>query len=360
MPIDIEALPSGKFVVATRDGHVIVLDHELRTIGHSAVPTNTYFDSGLFSIAIIGDRLFAGLTMAQGLCPTPEVFCNGILGFDFDEDSSDPLYNMEIVFAYPSVDRDGQHNGGAMVADEEGYLIYGIGNGYFQDSEDEPYIEDLSQEDSSMLGKIIRIDPDGVVPPTIAAKGLRNPFTAAAVPGLGMLIGDVGFDAYEEINLLPFGSPVLNYGWPIEEGPVDGSSFAQPIVSIKHCDTKNEDEDPYGHDSQEGKSLAIKNHAGVVHECTFTIITVAGFYEGIGKDPYSNRLDRTAIYSQAYYGYIRGVTLDENGSPSNDRHLAHFPGLSAVTTGNDGYLYGVSMFASNFVLKLVPNPDFNE
>jgi hypothetical protein len=358
MPIDIETLPSGNFVVATRDGHVIVLNPELKSIGHSSVPTNTYFDSGLFSIVVLGQKLYAGLTLDESLCPNPDVFCNGIMAFDFDETQNQPLSNPSVIFYVDSVDREGQHNGGAMVADEDGNLLYGTGNGYYQDDEEEPIKPDLSQEDSSMLGKIIRVDPTGVDQPEVVAKGLRNPFTAARVPGLGMLIGDVGSAIFEEMNFLPFGMGGLNYGWPLEEGPVEGSPFTQPIIALDHCDIFFQDQDPFGHDIPQ--SMAIKNHAGVEHTCGFTTITAAGFYDGQGDDPYSGKLDRTAIYSQAYYGYIRGVTLDGDGRPSNDRHLAHFPGLAATTTGLDGYIYGVSIFGSNFVLKMLPNPEIAE
>lgn len=347
MPIDIEALPSGRFVVATRDGNVIMLNSELLMTGHSAVPVNTFWDSGLFSIVPDGGRLYVGATLEA--CPDPETFCNGVLAYDFDETAEDPLSNPEVVFSVAMPNRNGQHNGGAMVMDDEGFLLFGVGDGEYPATGD-----NSAQDDGSQLGKILRLDPLGVEAPEIIAKGLRNPFTAVTVPSLGMLIGDVGNEWYEEMDLLPYDSGLLNFGWPLEEGPTEGSDFAQPIAGLKHCDLAFEDEDPFGHDGIEGKTLTVKNHAGVVHECGFAVITAAGFYDGDGPDPYGDALDRTAIYSQAYYGYIRGVTLDDAGNPGEDRHLAHFPGLSALTTGPDGYLYGVSIFASNYVLKLVP------
>jgi glucose/arabinose dehydrogenase len=179
----------------------------------------------------------------------------------------------------------------------------------------------------------------GIEEPIIVARGLRNPFTMASFPG-GVIIGDVGDETYEELNLMPFGSD-SNFGWPLAEGP--GEDFDNPLVALRHCDEFYENQDPVGH---------VKNHAGVVHECGGNTITAIGFYDS-DLDPYDGALDNTVLYSDVYYGFIRGIALDGG----NDRHLAHFSGIVASEIGPDGYLYAVSLFASNHVLKLIPNPE---
>jgi glucose/arabinose dehydrogenase len=92
----------------------------------------------------------------------------------------------------------------------------------------------------SLLGKLLRINPDGSIPQdnpfvsrttgkyrAIWALGLRNPFTFAVQPETGRLyINDVGGIA-EEINE---GSAGANYGWPtIEHGPTTDPRFRGPV-----------------------------------------------------------------------------------------------------------------------------------
>ncbi|MBX3356714.1 MAG: PQQ-dependent sugar dehydrogenase [Phycisphaeraceae bacterium] len=100
-----------------------------------------------------------------------------------------------------------------------------------------------SQLVDSLCGKILRLNPetgDGVpsnpffdpsaprAPRSrVFALGLRNPFRMELIPGTGshnpavglpgtLLIGDVGWNVREEINLCD--APAQNFGWPIFEG----------------------------------------------------------------------------------------------------------------------------------------------
>ncbi|MCW2392567.1 glucose/arabinose dehydrogenase [Sphingobium sp. B1D7B] len=84
-----------------------------------------------------------------------------------------------------------------------------------------------AQNQSSRLGKIMRLarDPDPYagasirdwLPPTVFASGLRNPFRGG-FEGSTMIIGDVGQDQREEINVLPIAEGPYNLGWPYLEG----------------------------------------------------------------------------------------------------------------------------------------------
>ena len=106
-----------------------------------------------------------------------------------------------------------------------------------------------AQDRSSLLGKMLRIDPHGTngatgqygipadnpfvgeagVREEIYAYGLRNPWRAAFDDGPGgtnrMFIADVGQGAVEEVNLLEAGA---NYGWRIKEGTFDFDSTVSP------------------------------------------------------------------------------------------------------------------------------------
>jgi glucose/arabinose dehydrogenase len=127
------------------------------------------------------------------------------------------------------------HNGGHLAFGPDGYLYIGLGDG---GSGNDP--DHLAQTPGTLLGKMLRIDvgvPDAhptgyVVPadnpfvagaggtlPEIWSFGLRNPWRYSFDPGTGaMLIGDVGQNAWEEINYEPAGRAGRNYGWRNREG----------------------------------------------------------------------------------------------------------------------------------------------
>ncbi|MEO5876944.1 MAG: PQQ-dependent sugar dehydrogenase, partial [Streptosporangiaceae bacterium] len=123
------------------------------------------------------------------------------------------------------------HNGGQLAFGPDGFLYIGLGDG---GSGGDP--QGNGQNLGTWLGKILRIDPRGGSPyrvpasnpfvkkagakPEIWAYGLRNPwrFTFDSQTG-DLWIGDVGQDAYEEVDFQPAGSAGgENYGWSAREG----------------------------------------------------------------------------------------------------------------------------------------------
>jgi glucose/arabinose dehydrogenase len=132
------------------------------------------------------------------------------------------------------------HNGGHLAFGPDGYLYIGLGDGGAGDDPDH-----RAQNPQELLGKMLRIDvnvPDshasGYQVPNdnpflsgvpIAARGeiwafgLRNPwrysFDDPSRGGTGaMLIGDVGQNAWEEIDYQPPNRGGRNYGWRLREG----------------------------------------------------------------------------------------------------------------------------------------------
>ena len=107
------------------------------------------------------------------------------------------------------------HNGGNVVFGPDGRLYVGMGDG---GAGGDP--ENRAQDRSTLLGKLLAIDVDGGDPkPQLAAIGLRNPWRFSFTPdGTQILIGDVGQNAWEEIDRAPFPLPAnANFGWRLLE-----------------------------------------------------------------------------------------------------------------------------------------------
>lgn len=128
------------------------------------------------------------------------------------------------------------HNGGALHFGNDGKLYIAVG---------ENATTSNSQTLNNLLGKILRMNPDGSIPTDnpfyntasgnnrlIWALGLRNPFTFSFQETTGrMFINDVGQSAWEEINDGIAGS---NYGWPTTEGPTTNPAFRSPLYAYNH------------------------------------------------------------------------------------------------------------------------------
>ncbi len=107
------------------------------------------------------------------------------------------------------------HNGGQLEFGPGGQLYIGFGDG---GSEGDP--QRNGQNRSTVLGKIVRIDPDDPgAGPAIYALGLRNPWRFSFDPPTGALaIGDVGQDNFEEVDYVRDPQPGMNFGWSAFEG----------------------------------------------------------------------------------------------------------------------------------------------
>ncbi len=174
-----------------------------------------------------------------------------------------------------------KHHGGLLLFGPDKNLYIGSGDGGPSGDPD-----DVSQNKRSLLGKILRIDPEAPAsrpakgpapakkskgkggkgkpkpPPMytipednplvgrpgrdeIFAYGLRNPwrfsFDRGSPRGDLITIGDVGDERFEEINILPLAKARgANFGWSAFEGPVrvrrgvKKSRTVQPVYSYPH------------------------------------------------------------------------------------------------------------------------------
>jgi glucose/arabinose dehydrogenase len=125
------------------------------------------------------------------------------------------------------------HNGGSLVFGPDGLLYIGVGDG---GGPRDP--KRTAQDRSKLLGKLLRIDPRRHgrqryrsprsnpfvrrrgMRDEIWANGLRNPWRFSFDRRTGaLLLGDVGQEAYEEIDYRPRGNGRgANFGWSAYEG----------------------------------------------------------------------------------------------------------------------------------------------
>jgi glucose/arabinose dehydrogenase len=201
--------PDGRLFVARSTGEVRVFKNgALLPAAFVRLAISSVDERGLLGIAIDPDFATNGFvyvfyTMSSGTM-------NRISRFVAYGDERDPgiaeetLLDIDTSALNPSF-----HNGRGLHFGLDGKLYVSVGDGT---------TASLSQDPTSIHGKILRFNPDGSIPtdnPTtfqgittvlpassaVWAIGLRNPFTFAIQPGTGrMFINDVGEDEWEEIN----------------------------------------------------------------------------------------------------------------------------------------------------------------
>jgi glucose/arabinose dehydrogenase len=188
-----------------------------------------------------------------GLAFHPGYATNGFLYVDYTDGNGD----TRVVRYTARADRDSvvpgsakliltvlqpfaNHNGGMLAFGPDGMLYVGMGDG---GSAGDPFGN--GQNVRTLLGKLLRLDVDHGDPyaipngnpfrdrpndgrPEIWATGLRNPwrfsfdFTAKL-----LIIGDVGQDRYEEVDVVDAARAGANYGWNAREG-AHGYGFPRP------------------------------------------------------------------------------------------------------------------------------------
>jgi glucose/arabinose dehydrogenase len=138
--------------------------------------------------------------------------------------------SAEILLAIP--DHFPNHNGGMLEFGADGYLYISTGDGGGRSDPDEN-----AENPMSLLGKILRIDVDhpsddrlygipadnpfvaGGGAPEVYMFGLRNPWRWSFDDNGDMYIADVGFETYEELDIVPAGTGAgLDFGWDRIEG----------------------------------------------------------------------------------------------------------------------------------------------
>ncbi len=247
---------SGRLFVVERDGRIRIID------GGSVLPS-PFLDIDPLVLSG-GEQGLLGLAFHPAYAKNGFFYVNYTRAASPDDQTvierytvsgnpnvADPDSGMEVIV----IDQDfGNHNGGDIHFGPDGYLYIGMGDG---GSGGDPF--GRAQDLDELLGKMLRLDVDGgmpyAIPPSnpfvgiagrdeIWAYGLRNPWRFSFDRGTGdLLIGDVGQNAWEEIDFQPAASAGgENYGWNLCEGtnPFSGGAdcsdpgLTGPILEYDH------------------------------------------------------------------------------------------------------------------------------
>ncbi|HYF62875.1 MAG TPA: PQQ-dependent sugar dehydrogenase [Herpetosiphonaceae bacterium] len=275
-PTDIAWTPDGLMLITTQPGYLRIYQNGTLIAQPALDLSGVVCDDverGLLGVAV--DPSFASnhflylyyTRNKHGGCATGESAANRPVNrasrFVLDGTAVNPASEVVLVDNILSVY--GNHNAGDMAFGADGRLYISIGDGGAGGPAD-----DLDK----LAGKILRVNPDGTIPADnpwasqsgsrrcgdpagvpagggpckeIFAYGLRNPFRMAFQPGTSAFyINDVGYDAWEEIDL---GARGANYGWPTREGPCDQwqanscgappAGMTNPLVSYHHNTSTN-------------------------------------------------------------------------------------------------------------------------
>ena len=221
------------------------------------------------------------------------------------------------------------HNGGLLLFGPDGFLYIGTGDG---GSGGDPLHN--GQDSTKRLGKILRIDvstlpytipgsnPFASKPPAapeVWAYGMRNPWRFSFDRQThDLFIGDVGQDAYEEVDRVPAGDPGgHNYGWNIMEG--------------LHCFP------PGASCNTNGLTLPVLEYAHGPGDVVGCAILGGYVYRGHLAPELSGRY----LYADLCSGFIRSFKWFAAVTDQEDftQELGSYPGVTSFGEDGRGELY---------------------
>jgi len=231
VPWSLVFLPDGRALVSERPGRIRLILHEkLQTKPYAAVNAAQVGESGLMGLAVHPDFPAEPYIYAMYTYEKAGTLLNRVVRFrDHGQAGS---FDRVILDDIPGARF---HDGGRIAFGPDGILYITTG---------ENFNADLAQDRSSLAGKILRITPEGHIPPDnpfknspIYSYGHRNPQGIAWQPTTGQLFesehgpsGEFGHFANDEVNRIVKGG---NYGWPIVIGTSGKQPYIDPVIVWK-------------------------------------------------------------------------------------------------------------------------------
>jgi glucose/arabinose dehydrogenase len=210
VPWEVAFAGDGRAFVSERDsGAVLELHGDGSTTPVAELDVDAAGEGGLLGLAVdphaAGVRLYAYLTAAQD---------NRVVRFAPGEE---PQVILE------GIPKARIHNGGRIAFGPDGMLYIATGDA------GEPA---LSQDEASLAGKILRVEPEGGVPPDnpfgneVWSLGHRNVQGLAWTDEGVLYAAELGPDVDDEINRIEAGG---NYGWPEVTGEAGRDPYIDPV-----------------------------------------------------------------------------------------------------------------------------------
>jgi glucose/arabinose dehydrogenase/PKD repeat protein len=251
-PVALAFTPDGRLLIATKSGQLRVYKDGQQSTAlniESRICSNSN-ENGLTGVAVDPDfgtgtnrNVYLYYTAKIGdTCGGSRDDVNRVSRFSLsDGNVIRPASETKLIDNIPSF---GIHNAGDLHFGKDGYLYISVGDGGcdYQDLSKCQYLNNNARDRNILLGKILRIERDGGIPPSnpftgsnsarcnvtgrttavhcqeTFALGLRNPFRMAFDPdavGTEFRINDVGGREWEEIDA---GRAGADYGWNVREG----------------------------------------------------------------------------------------------------------------------------------------------
>lgn len=230
---------SGRVLIVQKGGQIRLLDPATGAVAGApfldiAGQISTDGERGLLGLALAPDYATSGNAYVYLTNPAGTIELRRYRSLANDRTRLDPASgDVLLTIPHPNFSN---HNGGWIDFGPDGFLYAAVGDG---GGGGDP--GNNAQNRNVLLGKMLRIDVgrddfpadaarDYAIPasnpfaggggaPEVWALGLRNPFRNSFDRVTGqLLIGDVGQDAIEEIDLMRPRDGGANFGWPLYEG----------------------------------------------------------------------------------------------------------------------------------------------
>lgn len=229
------------------------------------------------------------------------------------------------------------HRFGSMGFEEDGETLWVLHG--------DMVVDGLAQDRHHQAGSVLRILPDrsedgsGYEPAdgnafsgddgdeAVYAYGLRSPWRGTR-DRLGRIwVGDVGGNQAEEIDLVVEAGQ--NFGWDVYEGPCisECEGVTNPIVS-------------FGRASDEPYVLQDP----LTEPATKRAVWVGEFYDH-PTDRYFGLFTNAVLFGDFFTGWVRRIEADADGVVVSDESVGHLPRVTSWKTGNDGYMYALTLDA---------------
>ena len=325
-PWGLTFLPNNDLLVTERDGEILVVrDGQLLSDKIQGVPdVFAKGQGGLFEVQLHPQYESNGWLYISYAAKGKGGGNTAIMRAKLDGFN---LTEKEVIFQATPFVNGGNHFGGRMEFDRDGYLYLSVG---------ERGTRSNAQKLSNHSGKVFRLRDDGSVPndnpfvnnngakPEIFTLGNRNPQGMAIHPESGKIwIHEHGPKGGDEINVLIAGA---NYGWP---EVTFGKNYSG--TTITEYTTKEGMEDPLHHWTP---SIA---------PCGMSFVT---------SDLFSNWKGNLLVGSLKFR-YVARLELDGEQVLHEEKLLENIGRIRAITQGPDGYLY-VSAESPGMVVRIIP------